>query len=196
MNPTTYYVVALSTPCPGVYYNLHFHTARHTAEWTLADTQRYQEIVQLIRAGKTLRQDSSGVVLSDPARDGRSGSVKVLPYLLEIQSLRRPKHTILEDRNMAVIDRSIIPESKVRPTLLNKSPEALIWSPEILSSIDTPPDGIEGRSSPALLQAVASSKAPTLGGDLQLAVVPGDAKARIGRNSQGEFVREVPRTWA
>jgi len=193
MQLKTYFIVSLSLPAAGTYIGLHHHEAEKAAEWTEEDTAKYQALVAQVRAGKTITNNLTNEKYADPEADGQSGSLRVLPYLLEVASSRRPVSPFIDEKTTTVLSKKLIGTEHVRPVILNKVPGTVVWAEDL--------EGLAGndiahRSSPNLLQAVAAHSNPAQKGLLQLAVVPGGVKVSLARNSQGEFVREVPKTWA
>lgn len=129
---------------------------------------------------------------------------RMIPVALDVNYSHKKPGTIVNrvDHDLEVIGHIGGKRDKdgIRLTLISKEPGTLEPTPELQELIEPILNGrdfhtLEARSNRDVIAAAATLDHPFRGA-FRLVAVPLDRKVRLTRNSQGEYVTEVPEVWA
>lgn len=211
-----YFAVALSLPVSGHFVALHKHVDESLCKWTEGDRDtffRMREQIRMLYQGGPIKIPTPRRTLDavyDPELTPEQAVMRVQPYYIQFNSGIRKQmaYPSVNEHDVEVLRSAGRPDEPfgIRIAALVKGAQTLKLSPwaaeEIirrggpdLSSVDM--DSLDIRCNPVLVKVVSWSTKPCVTeGEAKIVPFPAEPEVSLSRNRQGEFIREVPRTWA
>lgn len=185
-----YFVVGTTTAVPGYYLCFHAHKKLTHAEWTDQDTKNYFRLAEDPRRL---------VVVENFEVSDNLASSRLEPVILRIWVNRAiRKLTIVTPQESPEVI-SYPAADKIARAIVAKGVEQLHISEHTKNHLPDSCDleNLLSRTDPELIRKLAWTSNPVVSeGDWKVVHFPAEAKVRLSRNHHGEFIREIPRTWA
>lgn len=202
----TVYTLAVSLPTPGFYLSVQNSFAERNREWGEAELEKFLSLRESVAETYALKDGHPDKVpplyVSGVSVD--QAVARMIPLALDVSySHKRPGNLISEKGyHLNVVGHVAGRKEKggVLLTLISKEPGTLQPTPELQTLIEPILRGrdfntLEMRSSRAIIAAASSLDRP-FEGAFRLVAVPANRTVRLTRNSQGEYITEVPEVWA
>lgn len=202
----TVYTLAVSLPTPGFYLSVQNSYAEQNRKWGEAELEKFLSLRESVAEVYSLKDGHPDKVppLYVPGISADQAVARMLPVILDVHyTHKRPGNLIsAEGYHLKLVGHVAGRKEKggVLLSLISKEPGTLEPTPELLELIDPILRGrdfntIEMRSNRDIISAAARLDNPFVGA-FRLVAVPAGRKIRLTRNSQGEYITEVPEVWA